>query len=96
VAGVATIPELEVMGSPEMSVVAIQVRKPSTVNIYKVWACVRCVCVCVCAHARLGASVCDSSWSPYPCPCASAAPATPAQPPLAALNDWPPTFSVSD
>jgi len=32
---VQSIPELEVMGSPEMSVVAVQAREPSKLNIYK-------------------------------------------------------------
>eukprot|EP00983_Pelagomonas_calceolata_P052308 1142796-Pelagomonas_calceolata.AAC.1 len=33
--GVNTIPELEVMGSPEMSVVAIQARDSAKLNVYK-------------------------------------------------------------
>ncbi|KAF5834927.1 pyridoxal phosphate-dependent transferase [Dunaliella salina] len=33
--GIDTIPELEVMGSPEMSVVAIQARDPAKLNVYK-------------------------------------------------------------
>jgi hypothetical protein len=45
--GVLSIPELEVMGSPEMSVVAVQARDPSKLNVYKLNDLMEKVGVCV-------------------------------------------------
>lgn len=57
--GVQSIPELEVMGSPEMSVVAVQARDPKKLNVYKlndlmekVRVLFMWVCVCLCVSSR--------------------------------------------